>query len=100
MVKRISAQEAQAHLLDVLQIVSSTNETVVVESEGTPLAIVLSPEEYESLRDLRAWAAVDRVRERNSAKSEEEVIADVDAEVEAVRREMHERTQENSHGSH
>lgn len=91
MVKRISTQEVQAHLLDVLGAVHDTKEAVIVERDGQPLAVVMSAEEYETLREQRAWATVARVRERNADKSEDEVIADVNAEVEAVRQELHER---------
>ena len=48
-----------------------------------------SPEQCENLKKEqgRAWTIVDQVRERNADKAPEEVLRDVTAEVEAVRRE-------------
>ena len=37
-----------------------------------------------------AWAAIEKVQERNADKDPDEVLADVTAEVEAVRQEMYE----------
>ena len=101
-VRRISSEEAQRNILDVFRTVQSTEEAVIVEREGKPLAVVVSPDEYEQLqwlREQRAWATVDRVRERNRDKTEAEVRADVAAEVEAVRREAYARAQPNNHRS-
>ena len=41
----------------------------------------------------RAWQTVQRVQDRNAAISPEEVLADVTAEVEAVRQTMYERSE-------
>ncbi len=100
LVRRISSEEAQQNILEVFRTVQRTEEAVIVEREGKPLAVVVSPEEYEQLqwlREQRAWATVDRVREHNRDKTEEEVMADVTAEVEAVRREAYEREQQKTH---
>lgn len=65
----------------------------MVERKGKPVAVVIPPEQYQKLQEQqeRAWEAVDRVRERNADKDPDEVLADVTAEVEAVRQEMYER---------
>lgn len=56
-----------------------------------PVASV-STHDDRSTADLdRIWATVERVRARNADKSPEEVLADVTAEVEAVRQERYER---------
>ena len=102
LVRRISIEEAQQNILEIFRTVQSTEEAVIVEREGKPLAVVVSPEEYEQLqwlREQRAWATVDRVRERHKDKTEAEVMADVTAEVEAVRREAYERKQQKTHRS-
>ena len=52
-----------------------------------------APELSLEAQQERAWQTVDRVRRRNTAKSPEEVLADVTAEVEAVRQTMYERSE-------
>ncbi|MCL4459325.1 MAG: type II toxin-antitoxin system Phd/YefM family antitoxin [Chloroflexi bacterium] len=90
--RRISAREARANFSDLLGLVYYTKEPVIVEKRGRPFVVVISPEQYESLQkeQERAWAVVDRVRERNADKAPEEVLRDATAEVEAVRHEMYE----------
>ncbi len=67
----------------------------MVERNGKPFAVVISPEEYQQIqeRQERAWKSVERIQERNADKSPEEVLADVTAEVEAVRQERYEQQQ-------
>lgn len=64
-----------------------------MERKGRPFTVVNNPEQDESLKAQqdRAWKAVERVQERNADKSPEEVLADVTAEVEAVRQERYEQ---------
>jgi len=89
--RRISAKEARANFGDLLGLVYYTKEPVIVERKGRPFAVVISPEQYEILQRYRnqAWTIVDRVRERNADKDEEEVLQDVTEEVEAVRQEAY-----------
>jgi hypothetical protein len=65
-----------------------------VEKNGKPFAVVISPEQYERLLEAqqRAWAVVEAVQARNADLDPDEVLADVTAEVEAVRQERHEST--------
>ena len=90
--RRMSAREARANFGDLLGLVYYTKEPVIVERKGRPFAVVISPEDYEVLRKQRerAWAAIEQVQERNADKDPDEVLADVTAEVEAVRQEMYE----------
>lgn len=90
--RRMSAREARANFGDLLGMVFYTREPVIIEKKGRPFAVVISPEQYESMQKERerAWTVVDRVRERNIDKEPEEVLRDVTAEVEAVRQEMYE----------
>lgn len=89
--RRISAREARAHFADVLGSVHYGKEPVVVERNGKPFAVVISPDQYEVMEAAleRAWTAVERMRERNADKSPEAVLEDVTAAVEAVREERH-----------
>jgi antitoxin YefM len=89
-VKRISVAQARANFSDLLGGVYYSKEAVMVERKGKPFAVVISPEDFERLQE-QAWKTVDRVRERNADKDPDEVLADVTAEVEAVRQEMYER---------
>ncbi len=81
-----SAEEAGANFSDLISSVHATKEEVIVEREGQPYAVVITPEQYSAMRSERAWATVDRVRERNADKDPNAVLADVTAEVEAARR--------------
>lgn len=59
--RSISATEARVHFGELLRRVSESQEAVVVERGGRPLAVVLSVSEYER---LRAGAGVDAWRTR------------------------------------
>ena len=93
LVRRISVAEARANFSTLLGGVHYSQEAVIVERKGRPFAVVISPEQYESLRaqQERAWKTVERIQERNADKSPEEVLADVTAEVEAIRQERYEQ---------
>ncbi|HET8631910.1 MAG TPA: type II toxin-antitoxin system Phd/YefM family antitoxin [Thermomicrobiales bacterium] len=96
MVKTISTAKARASFGDVVNAVYYTKEPVVVEKKGRPVAVIVNPEEYEALeraREAQAWALIEAVGARNADKDPDELMADVTAEVEAVRQEMYdERT--------
>jgi len=88
--RRVSARDARASFGDLLGQVHYTGEPVIVEKKGRPFAAVVSLEDYDWLKEKRdrAWALVERVQERNADKDPDEVLRDVTAEVEAVRREI------------
>jgi prevent-host-death family protein len=94
--KRISVREARANFSTLLGGVHYSQEAVIVERKGKPFAVVISPEEYQKIqeRQERAWKSVERLQELNADKDPEEVLADVTAEVEAVRQERYEREQQ------
>lgn len=95
MVRRISSEEAQRSLPDLLEQVSTTREAVILEVEGRPIAVLITPEEFERYQIMEAYnrAVIEQVATRNADKDPEEVFADVTAEVEAVRQELYdERT--------
>jgi len=62
-------------------------EPVVVERQGRPLAVAISPDQYAILqKELeRTWQAVQQVRESNGEKAPEEVLRDVTQAAEVVR---------------
>lgn len=91
MITKMSAREARANFSELLGRVYYTKEPVIVEKKGKPFAVVISPEQYQTLQEVLAgaWARVDQVRARNADKDPDEVVADVTAEVEAVRQELY-----------
>ncbi len=86
-VRHISSREARANFADLLGSVYYTNEAVVVEKKGKPVAVIVSPQEYGALKQAReqAWETLDALRAANADADPDEVLADVTAEVEAVR---------------
>lgn len=97
MVRRISTAAARASFGDMLNSVYYTKEPVIVEKKGRPVAVLISPDDYaafEREREARAWAIIEAVGARNADKDPNDLMADVTAEVEAVRQEMYdERSQ-------
>src|SRR5690348_9241776 len=91
MARTMSTAEVRANFADVVGSVHYTKEPVIVHRKGRPYAVVISPEDFERLQKAvkSDWAAVERIRERNAGKTEDEVLANVTAEVEAVRQEMY-----------
>lgn len=96
MPRTMSVREARANFSELLGLVHYTKEPIVVQRNGKPFAVVISPEEYASLRAERerAWQTVDRVRERNAAADPDEVLRHVTAVVEEVRQELYEEAQQ------
>ena len=94
MVKTISTAAARASFGDVVNSVYYTKEPVVVEKKGRPVAVIINPDDYEAFqqaREAQAWAAIERVQARNADKDPDEILAEVTAVVEEVRRERYER---------
>ena len=94
MVKRLSTATAQASLGAVLDAVYATNEPVVVEQQGRPIAVIISPEQYEEWQrqeDARDWAIIEAVAARRADQDPDAILAEVTALVEAVRQEEYER---------
>lgn len=92
--RRMSAREARANFSDLLGLVYYNREPVIIEKRGRPFAVVINPEQYEAIEKQmeKAWATVDRIRERNADKDPEAVLQDVTAVVEQVRQERYERS--------
>lgn len=99
--KTMSVREARANFSDLLGLVHYTKEPVIVERKGKPFAVVISPEQYETIRQgiEGAWATIEKVQERNADQDPDEVLQDVTAVVEAVRQERHAKRQQAAKGS-
>src|SRR5215207_484143 len=89
MVRTMTAPETARDYADLFEVIADTDDEIVVERDGKPVAVVMSPETYARLLDIeraRDWAAIDRIRARNADKDLDEVFADVTAEIAADRR--------------
>lgn len=89
MVKRMSAKDARNNFTDVLGLVYYSKEAVIVEKQGRPFAVVISPEDYERLIKERQerFAILDEIRARNQDVTPDEAEADVAREIAASRQE-------------
>jgi prevent-host-death family protein len=95
-VKRLSSREARANFAELLGAVYYTKEPVIVEKKGKPYAVMISPEQYDAIRqeEERTWQLIDELRQKNAQFDPEEIEADVTAEVEAVRQQRYEEEQQ------
>ena len=96
MVKRMSAREARNNFADLLGSVYYSKEVVIVEKQGRPFAVVISPEDYERLlkeREAR-FAILDELSARNPDVTPEEAEADAAREIAAYRQERRARARE------
>lgn len=102
MTKTISVREARANFSEVLGSVHYTNQPVVVERNGKPYAVVVSPRQFEAFQKRldAAWDAIDRLRETNAHFDADEVYADVTQAVEEVRQELYERERQAQDTAH
>ena len=99
MPSRISAEEAGGKLDELLEQVSSGNGAVTIERKGKPLAVLITPEQWERYQKLSKedfFRVVDDLRRENQDKDPEEVYREVTAVVEEVRQQRYEREQQKS----
>jgi prevent-host-death family protein len=82
----MSVREARAKFSELLGSVHFTNSPVIIERNGKPYAVVISPKAFERLKE-HDWEVIDRIHERNKDLDPDEVYAEVTAVVEEVRRE-------------
>jgi prevent-host-death family protein len=93
--KSMSVREARANFSDLLGSVHYTNQPVVIERNGKPYAVVISPAQYAAIEAQaeRDWELIDRIGERNMHLDPDEAEADLTRIVEEVRQEMYEERQ-------
>jgi prevent-host-death family protein len=92
----MTADEARDNFAKLLEAVAQGNERVIVERKGKPVAVVMSPaqfERYEQQIDQRFREAIDELRRRNVDEDPDAVLHDVTETADEVRRERHEREQ-------
>lgn len=94
MTLRMSAKEARDHFSDILGRAYYRGEPTIVEKQGKPVAVVVSPADfarYQALAKERFFDVVDQIQERNEDKDPDEVYRDVTDAVEEARRELYGR---------
>src|SRR5690242_21703058 len=91
MVRTISVEAAKRDFADLLSGIGDEQEMIVVDDAGNPVAVVMSPEAFQTFRRERAWAPIRQVQERNANQDPDEVLRDVTEVVEEVRQEQHAR---------
>jgi prevent-host-death family protein len=99
MAKRLSSRDARARFAALLDRVYATQEPVIVEKKGQPRAVVISPQQYDQLRQAQiehGWAVMDAIHDRNGDADPEEVYRDVSAVVEVVRQERYDEQRRSS----
>jgi prevent-host-death family protein len=97
MAVQLNETDARANFGDVLGQVCRDQIPVVIEREGKPVAVLISPEQWEDFQQLlkeRMFEAVDRLQKLNEDTDPDEVERVVTEEVEEVRRERYERRQQ------
>jgi prevent-host-death family protein len=90
----VNVSQARDHLADILGRVRFGEETITVEKKGKPFAVIISPAQYEALKDAskeRLFAVIDSIQASNAQVNEENVLNDVTEEVETVRQSMYEK---------
>ncbi len=101
MVRRMSSREARANFADLIGSVHYTREPVIVEKNGKPVAVVISPEQFDAQERARerAWAAIDEIRAENAHLDPDEVYREITDIVEDVRRETREERELATHAA-
>ncbi len=89
MIRTISADQAHATFSDLLEWVHERND-IIVEEDGEPVAVLISPETFQRFQHLQrqaeeAWVTLDEFRARNGGRDPDEVLDDVTTVVEHIR---------------
>ena len=71
--KTLPVSEAKDQLSALVEAVEEIHETVVITRHGKPAAVLVSPEEFESLTETAFWAAVPGLAE-DLAEAEASVL--------------------------
>lgn len=93
--KTVSVRDARANFSELLGSVYYTNNPIIVEKKGKPIAVVVSPYQYQRLKqeEGKDWAIIDELRAKNADKGSDEIYREVTKTVEEVRQEMYEKEQ-------
>jgi len=92
--KRMSAKEARENFSDLLGLVYYGKEPVIVERKGKPMAVLISPEQYERYERqamARFGQILDELHDANATAGPDQVQHDVEQAIAELRREQYER---------
>jgi prevent-host-death family protein len=92
----MSSKEARNNFSDIVGSVFYTREPVVVEKNGKPMAVVISPDDYaryEKAEKQQLFKTIREIQEHNRDKDPDEIEADIQAAVEDVRQEEYDERQ-------
>ncbi|MCC6792149.1 MAG: hypothetical protein IT336_10700 [Thermomicrobiales bacterium] len=84
--KSISIDETEITIRQQFSGSAQDTEAVFVEENGKPIAVLMTPEQYRSLSHQRFWDSVDQMRALNADKNPADIIADMSAMIDDVRR--------------
>ncbi len=101
MIRTISADQAHATFSDLLESVHGRNDEIIVEEDGEPVAVLISPETFQRFQHLQrqteeAWVTLDEFRARNGGRDPDEVLDDVTTVVEQIRQAREHRRKSHS----
>jgi PHD/YefM family antitoxin component YafN of YafNO toxin-antitoxin module len=103
-VRTVSAQSIREQADDVLEMVRSSHQPVIIEDDDKTQVVMMSREEYERLLVAdreewdRLWAVVDEVHEQNAHLDPDEVLRDVTKVVKEVRKELYDEWRSDQSG--
>jgi prevent-host-death family protein len=102
MTKRLSTREVRAHFSELVGGVNRTQEPVIVERNGKPMAAIVSPQQLATIEraKARAWAAMEQTWKQNSDADPDELMREVTEEVELVRQERYDDRRRRTTGDH
>ncbi len=92
--KRMSVKEARENFSDLLGMVYYGKESVIIERKGKPMAVLISPDQYERYERQvmqRFGQVLDELHDLNAGTDPDEIQRDIDEAVEEGRREQYER---------
>ena len=95
MIRSVTPEQVQNNIDQLLDSVNESDELVIIERQGESVGALVNNDELQHIlgrrRAVEAWARLDAIAEQNADLDPDEVMAIVQKEVEAVRRERHER---------
>ena len=100
MTRRMTTREAQDNLGDVLRTLSDWREPVILEDQGRPVGVIITPGQYDRYAAMAKelfFQTVDEIQQRNADADPDELLAEVTEAVEAVRRERNAARETASH---
>jgi PHD/YefM family antitoxin component YafN of YafNO toxin-antitoxin module len=95
MIRSVTPDQIRNSIDELLDSVNESNDLVIIERRGESVGALVNNEELQHIlgrrRAVEAWSRLDAIAEQNADLDPDEVMAIVQEEVEAVRREHYER---------